>query len=532
MNKYFIPLILLICILYTGPFFHSGFFPTQDGGWAVVRLAEMVRELKDLQIPPRFSDFLNHGYGYPLFEYTYPLPFYLGSVLKIFGAGLINAIKILFVSSVILSGLTMYFLGKKMINAFSGFISAVFYIIAPYRLTNLYVRGSLGESLSLILYPLIFLVTMDNFEKPKFWKSISTSVFLALLILTHNISALLFFPLWIGFILFNLFKKKPYKYNILIKSYIPQLVLCFALSMYFFIPALFEKSFIILSQIRLADPRSYFVHIEDLLLPVTYIKFQPVFYLGIFQLVAVCVSFASVLFIKKNKKYKSIVLFLFLCTFLYAFFTNTLSFPFWNLPPLSLIDFPFRFLNILIFILSFSTVFLGLNKIGKYVGILLVCIGVFLNYQFVNVREYKNPTDAYYSTNDATTTSLDELMPVWVSVKPKNRYNQKVEIESGRAKLNNITHNSKNISFSIAADTQSVIRVNTIYFPGWKFWINGKEILIDYSNPQGIMTFQVNQGNFTIVGNVTETPIRLLSNYISLASWILVGILLIKYRKK
>ncbi len=34
-------------------------------------------------------------------------------------------------------------------------LSAILYLYYPYRLVDLYVRGSLGESLSLILFPLI-----------------------------------------------------------------------------------------------------------------------------------------------------------------------------------------------------------------------------------------------------------------------------------------------------------------------------------------------------------------------------------------
>ena len=66
------------------PYFHSGFFPTHDGEWSVVRLTDMYRELKDLQFPARYSGNLNFGYGYPLFEFAYPLPYYLGFFIHIF----------------------------------------------------------------------------------------------------------------------------------------------------------------------------------------------------------------------------------------------------------------------------------------------------------------------------------------------------------------------------------------------------------------------------------------------------------------
>src|SRR3990167_5267230 len=90
-------ILIIIALIYSWPFFKPGYFVTDDGNWAVIRLAEMVRELKDYQIPPRWSDFLNHGFGYPLFTFVYPFPFYLAAGLKFVGLSYVVSIKFLFV---------------------------------------------------------------------------------------------------------------------------------------------------------------------------------------------------------------------------------------------------------------------------------------------------------------------------------------------------------------------------------------------------------------------------------------------------
>jgi hypothetical protein len=66
-------LAFIVCLPLILPFFKTGFFPTHDGEWAVVRLSDMYREIKDLQFPARYSGYLNFQYGYPLFNFTYPL---------------------------------------------------------------------------------------------------------------------------------------------------------------------------------------------------------------------------------------------------------------------------------------------------------------------------------------------------------------------------------------------------------------------------------------------------------------------------
>ena len=88
---------LCISIPVILPYFQAGYFPTHDGEWAVVRLADMFRTIRDLQIPARYSGELNFGYGYPLFNFAYPMPYYLGILMYMLGAGFVDTIKILFV---------------------------------------------------------------------------------------------------------------------------------------------------------------------------------------------------------------------------------------------------------------------------------------------------------------------------------------------------------------------------------------------------------------------------------------------------
>src|SRR5437868_3540157 len=119
---------IVISIPLIAPYFHSGYFPTHDGEWAVVRLSEMFREVRDLQIPPRFSENLNFGYGYPLFNFAYPFPYYLALIIHLLGFGFINSIKIIFASSIPLSAFFMFYASRNIWkNDFAGIVSSVLY---------------------------------------------------------------------------------------------------------------------------------------------------------------------------------------------------------------------------------------------------------------------------------------------------------------------------------------------------------------------------------------------------------------------
>ena len=109
---YFKILILafVVCLPLILPYFKTGFFPTHDGEWAVVRLGDMYREIKDLQFPARYSGYLNFEYGYPLFNFAYPMPYYFGLFFVFLKSGFVNSIKILFALSTVLSFFSMFLL--------------------------------------------------------------------------------------------------------------------------------------------------------------------------------------------------------------------------------------------------------------------------------------------------------------------------------------------------------------------------------------------------------------------------------------
>ena len=73
------------------------------------------------------------------------------------------------------------------------------------------------------------------------------------------------------------------------------------------------------------------------------------------------------------------------------------------------------------------------------------------------------------------------------------------------------------------------MRINTIYYPGWKAYINGKESVIDYSNEKGVMDFSVMKGKSDINLIFTETSIRLASDAVSLIGFLFLLVLTVKF---
>jgi hypothetical protein len=532
MKKYIpILLVLAVGILISLPFFHKGYFPTHDGQWAIVRLTEMRREIKDLQIPPRWSDYLNHGYGYPLFNFTYPFPYYAGLLIKLTGFSYTDSVKAVFILSVLLSGVFMYLLAKQIAGTYSGIIASLLYIVSPFRLVNLYVRGSIGESLCLALFPIVFYLTLKFIIKPSLLKLVSVSVSLAVLILSHNITAIIFLPFYIFFFftMVSSYFEDMKKYAV--KYFLPTIFLSLGLSAFFFIPALIEKKYILLSAAELADVNEHFIKLSDFLFSEWSFGIKPSFQLGWAHMLIFTISIFSVFTAGQiqMKKHLKLLLFIIFSFIVLVIFTNKISIIFWRSAPLSWIDFPWRLLTPITFFVALSSVFLSLHKWTRIAGIILIIITVSFGSVFAKPEYYLNQPDEYYMTNDATTTSKDELMPLWVKDFPKNRYKDKVEVATGIAAVSNVIYNSKSIKFDINSGTESTVNVNTIFFPGWEFYINNLKQDIKYDNSSGIMSLSVPPGKQMITGKLSDTPVRKLSNLITLFSLLIVAVSLIRY---
>src|SRR3989344_686701 len=152
MKKTLLYLVIIIAITMplVRPLFQPGFFDTHDANWMTIRLSAFHQSLKDGQFPVRWSRRLNHEYGYPLFNFIYPLPFYLGEIAYVFTREFSGAIKIVFILSVIGSALSMFVWLKSRFSFLSSLAGSVLYVYTPYRLVDIYVLRSIGGAVGCI----------------------------------------------------------------------------------------------------------------------------------------------------------------------------------------------------------------------------------------------------------------------------------------------------------------------------------------------------------------------------------------------
>ena len=528
--------LVLLTLPVLAPYFHSGFFPTHDGEWAVVRLADMFRTLRDGQFPARYSGYLNSQYGYPLFNFAYPLPYYLGMVFVLLKLGFVSSIKILFVLSTLISVGGMYFLASRMWKStFAGFLSAVLFLYLPYRMVDLFVRGSLGEAMALAIVPCMFLSVYFAIKKRSVFSTVVTALLLGALIPTHNIMSLLFTPIFFAYALFlSLLTDKKTIVHVLVA-----VVLGVGISAFFWIPAIVEKGNILLSTIPIADRSLYFVNLQQLVFPSwgygipTDIKDPFTYHIGVAQIIgfllAIFVLTKVVTFQKKMNMRRVAALFvgIIIVSVLMVF---EFSAKVWEITPLlSEINYPWTLIGPIGFLTSLVAGF-AITKIkhGSLVGFGIGLLAIILVLPYAHPREYVDRGDDFYVTNAATTTSSQEYTPLWVKELPVQAAAQKVVVTQGDAAIEHISSSSNRVSFTITATNSAVFQINTIYYPGWELDIDGKEADLSYDNPRGVMEGSVSAGQHIVMAEFTETPIRRVANVLTIGSLLMCLLVVIR----
>ena len=142
LSKYWWLVILILSIPACWALIVPGFYGASDDVH-IAWLYEMHRSLMAGKLPPRFVPDLSFGFGYPLFNFVFPLPFYISEIFHLMGFSLVDSIKWLFLISFPLSGILMYLLLREFVNPLLSLAAAILYIYTPYRSNDTYNRGDI-----------------------------------------------------------------------------------------------------------------------------------------------------------------------------------------------------------------------------------------------------------------------------------------------------------------------------------------------------------------------------------------------------
>jgi uncharacterized membrane protein len=549
--------VLIFSVFTILPFLRSGFFPVHDDT-QVARVYEMAKGLTDGMLPVRWSADLGYGFGFPIFNFYDPLPYYVGGIIEAVGVNALLATKIMMALGIMLSGVSMYFLGKEFWGKSGGVLSALFYMYAPYHAVDVYVRGDVAEFWAYAFIPLVFLGLWKIYKEKKWRYVILAAVAFALIIISHNLTAMMVLPFLVLFTAYLFFKAKKRKVTLYL---LVAFIIGILLSAFYWLPAILEMQYTNVSSLigGGSNFRDHFVCLNQLWtspwgyggsakgcvdgLSLMIGKYHVLFssFLFIFALVALTTK----KYFNAFSKEKLIILILsFIGLILSVFFTLQISQPVWELVrPMAFLQYPWRFLLMIVFFASFmsGSLFWVAEKLIKQKTIIitaLILLSCFLSLVSMKffVPEKNLQVDSEYYTNAnalqwRTSKISDEYMPKGFQ-RPKNQDGiaNFSNLNTKDIKLTNVSKKTQVITLTINANNDEAIILPVAFFPSWHTFIDDSKIPL-YEDNRGVV-INVPRGQHELRLLFKQSQVELLGNLISLAGFLALFAGIIQLNKK
>ena len=556
--KSFWPLVIVVVFAILAShtlLFQKGYFVMHDD-LQMMRQLEMEKCFLDGQIPCRWVPDMGYGFGFPLFNFYPPLPYLVGEIFRVFGFSFVNTVKIVFALSIIASGLAMYLLAKTFFGRLGGILSAVFYIWAPYHAVDVYVRGAMNEAWALAWFPLILwasyklihhklMLRSDSSEGGFKW-IIGLSLSWVALLLSHNLMAMIFAPVFAGWCLLWLWRQKAWKK---IPHLIASGILALGLSAFFTIPAILEQKLVHVDTLTAGyyEYIAHFVNLNQLLIsrfwgygPSVWAEADGMsFQIGHLHWILSIAIIALWLYGYITRKKKDFIIPFFVAVgWLSAFMTHSRSTFLWQMiPVLKFVQFPWRFLTLSTLCFSFvvgAIVLLLPKKVSKLISLGLVLGLVLFNWNYFlplgsRMGALTDEEKFFGAAWDLQRTAgIYDYLPKSAKENPKEGQKILAEVMEGKASVTNEQQGTNWAEFkTIVNNPSAVVRINIFDFPNWRAYIDEKEVEISIPDSEkwGRMYINIPEGSHEVYLKLFNTPVRTVSNLVSLVSWVLLPLL-------
>ncbi len=540
------------------PLLRGGYFISHDGLFHLYRLAGLDRALHQGVIYPRWFPDFAYGYGHPVLNYYSPLAYYVGEIFHLLGFGYIASTRLTFLAGFLLAGLAIYLLARDLWGRFPALVAAVAYTYAPYHLADTYVRGALAESLAFVFMPLVLWAIGRLFKQKKGTYAVVAALGYGGLILTHNLTALIFAPLFFAYAL--LWTKREFRLLALVGL---SFFLALGLTAFYWLPALTEARWVGLAAgFASTGYRDHLTPLRESISPFLLYRYFPnqaveaEHPLSLVQAFLLLISVVAVFRLAKMGQKKAswqMALFLLIAS-LSFFMTLTYSLSLWRPlePLLASLQYPWRFMGIaslgLAFLAGGVTFWAKEESKGDFwgyvVGVSLMALSVIAGLAHLPAERLEM-TDAEVTVarmweedfvhRQIGTTWTAEYLPVWVRA---DRSEISLPPSTPKAlaprgfeapKVAVIKEGYLWYELGVKSAKSTTLRFHIFYFPGWQGYLEEKKVDTYPSGEFGLVTLDVPTGEHQLLLRFEGTRERKLGSALSLAIFILLIPALLKY---
>src|SRR5581483_9604019 len=251
------PALIAIVAIHISLAMIGGDWPdTHERIWYPVRLVEYVQGWRGGSFYPRWCPDLYGGYGYPFFNYYAPGFFTTAAIFMVsLGVSATTALELTIGLFTVLGGLGVYGLVRgETRRSDAALLSALVFLYAPYRFTDMFTRGDYAEHAALSLLPFAVwgyraLGRADDGKVPLI--GVLAAVAHAAVWICHTITGLYTTEVIGLMLLIGAFvhrRRKPELQRVLIGCCV--LLLALAMASIYLLPAWFERSLVNLQRVR------------------------------------------------------------------------------------------------------------------------------------------------------------------------------------------------------------------------------------------------------------------------------------------
>lgn len=511
--------LVVISILLLSNLTTKGIYSSHDGEIHIARIAQVGEALKHQSPPIRWLSNFNFGFGYPTFVYAYSLPYYFSSLLAVATRDPEITFKLLILLSVVFSAVTFYYFVKLTFSRPAAFVGSLFYISAPYRFADIYERGALGEVLSFMISPLLFM-SPYILSRNIYLGFITTALVVATFIGTHAITFIIFLSTTVAI------SPLVFKKNLKLYIYFGIAVLLgFLLSAFQWIPMIFEQKYINLDSTYFNIFEGTFISVNQLLrIPAADINTGTGIQLGTAQILTLGATLIAISWqLIKKKAVDFYVVFFLVTAVIAAILTLDLSKIIWTtFGPLQTVLFPWRFLTLTTFACAFLAAALASSLTRKSINFvalpILIFIAVFPSRHFLKGHNWHTFDNNFYQSYPDSLKLDNYYLPMELKVNLQELQLEPVSVVDGEGMASLLSKQNNLIIAQVAASQESKVQFHTIYFPGWMLTIDGQrsEIIKDFPSLEGIIVARLPKGNHIATLKFEETPLRRAANLLSL----------------
>jgi hypothetical protein len=244
--------------LAASPLWQSPWPATHEGIAPLERTLAAAHEIGNGTWYPRWLSLADGGKGSAFGNFYSPGVHVLAGHLAARGASVPDALRLVVLAALAAGAVGAWVWTRRALGDAGAFAAAALYLLAPYHLLDLYVRGAVAELLALGILPWLFAAIDLSIERPRAGTA-AVALASAGVVLAHNLTALMIAPFAAAWVAWRAWTSREGLRTAL--SPVSGALLGAALSAFYWLPALAEQRHLLAFQATVTQgPWSYATH--------------------------------------------------------------------------------------------------------------------------------------------------------------------------------------------------------------------------------------------------------------------------------